>query len=150
MEIKEFKLIGLRLPGKTTNENGQSNIDIGNLWQQFEKEQWFARIPGKLDEELLAVYFDYEGDHMQPFSYFIGSRVSPDTKVPEGMSSLVISAGSYRKFTAKGKMPFCIGIAWKEIWEQEKNRAFDADFEVYGEKSRDWENAEVDIFISVK
>jgi predicted transcriptional regulator YdeE len=34
--ISGFKLVGLKLDKKTTNENGQSNFDCGNLWQKFE------------------------------------------------------------------------------------------------------------------
>lgn len=34
--IKQFKLIGLALKTITTNENGQSMIYCGNLWQKFE------------------------------------------------------------------------------------------------------------------
>src|SRR5690349_14738453 len=35
-EKDEFLLMGLKLNNKTTNENGQSGIDCGNLWQKFE------------------------------------------------------------------------------------------------------------------
>jgi predicted transcriptional regulator YdeE len=39
---------------------------------------------------------------------------------------------------------------WTKIWNSDLERAFTADFEVYGEKSLNPENAEVDIFIAVK
>jgi len=68
----EFKLIGLKLDNKTTNEGGKSSIDCGSLWQKVERENLVERIPEKLSEEIYAVYFDYEGDHTKPFSYFIG------------------------------------------------------------------------------
>ena len=144
-----FRLIGLALPGKTSNTNGQSNIDCGKLWQQFEKENWFARIPGKSSNEIFAVYHEYEGDHNAPFSYFIGCRVHQDTEVPVGMSSLTIPEGAYQMFLAKGKMPDCIANAWRLIWSADIQRAFIKDFEVYDERSQNWEQAEVDIFISV-
>src|SRR4051812_30578353 len=73
-----FRLIGLKLNKKTTNKGGQSAVDCGNLWQKFVKERAAERIPGKLSDDLYAVYFDYEGDYTQPFSYFIGSRVKSD------------------------------------------------------------------------
>jgi len=48
-------------------------------------------------------------------------------------------------------MPNCIGNAWREIWENTtRNRAYAYDFEIYSEKAADWNNAEVDIFLSVK
>jgi len=148
--IKQFKLIGLALKTITTNENGQSMIDCGNLWQKFETGGFADKIPGKTGNEILAVYHNYEGDHTKPFSFFIGCKVKADTKVPEGMDGLVIPDGNYQIFKAKGKMPECIGKAWQEIWSSVTARAYQADFEVYGEKNKDWNNAEVDIFLSVR
>lgn len=151
MERKEkFFLNGIYLPFKTTNEDGKSAIDCGNLWQKFQNEKCFIRIPGKLDDAVYAVYYEYEGDLAKPFSYFIGCRVSPDSEIPVGMKKLIIPEGSYRKFTAKGKMPDCIADTWKDIWESGIKRSYDFDFELYDERSRDWQNAEVNIFISIK
>ncbi len=148
--IETTQLIGLSLPYKTTNDNGQSNIDCGNLWQQFEAESRFAAIPGKNNDEILAVYHDYEGDYTEPFSYFIGCKVKKDTAVPDGMDSITIPSGNYQKLTASGEMPNCIAKAWKEIWGSDIARAYRADFEVYDERSQNWNDAEVDIFISVE
>lgn len=147
-EIQELKLIGLALKSKTTNLNGQSSTDCGNLWQRFESEGYASRIPGKLSEEIFAVYHQYEGDHTQPFSYFIGCKVHPETKVPEGMDQLIIPGGEYQKITARGEMPACIANAWKEIWDSSMKRAYTVDFEIYDDRSTDWNNAEVDIYVS--
>lgn len=151
-EIKEFRLIGLALKTKTTNLNSQSAIDCGNLWQEFEKGNYAEKISGKLGEEIFAVYHDYEGDFTKPYSYFIGCRVKSDTKVPEGLNSLIIPDQQYRQFIAKGTMPDCVADKWKEIWSSDTEipRAYNADFEVYDERSKDWNHAEVDIFISLK
>jgi predicted transcriptional regulator YdeE len=150
VEIEEINLIGLPLNGKTSNANGQSGIDCGNLWQQFEKGQYSEKIPGKLSEEIYAVYHQYEGDYTKPYSYFIGCKVSPGTEVPEGLISLVINSGTYQKILAKGKMPDCVADAWREIWSSDISRKYEADFEVYDERSRDWSKAEVDIYLSIK
>ena len=144
----EFKLIGLKLGGKTTNDNGQSGIDCGNLWQKFERENFAERIPGKLSDEIYAVYFDYEGDYTKPFSYFIGCKVKNDTQTPQGMTNLIIPAGSFTKVIAKGKMPDCVANSWKDIWNSEIERTYKYDFEIYDERSKDWSNAEVEIFVS--
>lgn len=147
--IEAFKLIGLALKTKTTNENGQAGIDCGSLWQQFETGNYASLIPGKLSEEIFAVYHNYEGDHTKPYSYFIGCKVKNDAEAPEGMDALLIAGGNYEKLSAKGKMPDCIANAWKEIWNSSMSRAYEADFEVYDERSNNWNDAEVDIFISV-
>lgn len=150
INLEEIKLIGLSLKSKTTNLNGQSNIDCGNLWQKFEKENYAIKIPNKLSNEILAVYYQYEGDHTQPFSYFIGCKVPTNTEVPQGLDSLIIPQGTYQKISAKGEMPNCVANTWKEIWNSDIRRTYKFDFEVYDERSKDWNNAEVDFFLSIK
>jgi predicted transcriptional regulator YdeE len=150
IELHEIKLIGISLGKTTTNENGQSAIDCGNLWQKFEKGSYAEKIAGKLSDEILAVYHQYEGDHTKPFSYFIGFKVSPETEIPEGMESLSILGGPYEKILVMGKMPDCIANGWRRIWISDIPRAYLSDFEVYDDRSKDWSNAEVDIFISVE
>src|SRR5665213_1682777 len=147
-KITEFKLIGLKLDKKTANEAGQSNIDCGSLWQKFETEGFIEQIPNKLSDEIYAVYFDYEGDYTKPFSYFIGCKVKPGTFTPDGMASLMIPEDDYTKLIAKGKMPDCVANSWKEIWSSKIDRAYKYDFEIYDERSKDWGNAEVKIFVS--
>lgn len=150
VKVKQTHLIGIALPSRTTNENGQSMKDCGGLWTRFEKEQIASKIPNKLSDEIIAVYHGYEGDHTQPFSYFIGCKVGGETGVPEGLDSLTIPAWNFQKITAKGEMPACIANAWKEIWKSDIPRAFKADFEVYDERSHNWSDAEVDIYLSVE
>ena len=149
IELEETKLVGLALKGKTSNINEQSGVDCGNLWQEFEKGNYADLIPSKLTDEILAVYHEYEGDHTQPFSYFIGCKVESDIVVPDGLETLTIPKGTYQKIDAKGKMPDCVANAWKEVWISDIPRSYKMDFEVYDERSKDWSNAEVDIYLSV-
>lgn len=143
-----FKLVGLKLAHFTTNENDQAAIDCGKHWQKFETENYVQRIPGRLGDEIYAVYYDYQGDHTQPYRYFIGYRVSEETIVPDGLDSLTIPSGCYTKITAKGKMPYCVANAWRRIWKSEIDRIFSYDFEVYDQRSTNWSEAEVDIYLS--
>ncbi|MEJ0104350.1 MAG: hypothetical protein WDO19_18085 [Bacteroidota bacterium] len=69
-EIAAFTLTGLALKTKTWNADGRSAIDCGSLWQQFEKGNYADKIPGKLDNDIIAVYHNYEGDHTQPLFLF--------------------------------------------------------------------------------
>jgi predicted transcriptional regulator YdeE len=147
--LEPIHLIGLSFKGKTTNANGQAAIDCGNHWQEFEQGGYAGKIPGTVTE-LYAVYHDYESDHTGSYSYFIGGKVAPGTAVPEGMDSLVIAGGKYKEIIATGKMPDCIAGAWRDIWASGFERAYTADFEVYGPKSTDWNNAEVSIFLAMK
>ena len=148
--INEIHLIGLSLKTKTINTNGQSSIDCKNLWHQFEDGKYASAITNKLSDEIYGVYYQYEGDSTKPFSYFVGCKVKKDTPVPQGLTHLIIPAGQYEKISAKGKMPDCVIKAWKDIWAADFNRTYQVDFEVYDERSKDWNDAEVDVYISVK
>lgn len=145
----DFKLIGLKLGHKTTNQNNQSSSDCGNLWQKFEKDKIFELIPNKLSNEIYAVYFDYEEDETKPFSYFIGCKVDKNSEVPSNLDSLEIPTQSYVKVTAKGVMTACITDSWREIWNSDIQRKFGFDFEIYDERSHNWNDAELDIFVSI-
>ena len=148
-ELDEITVVGLALNSTTTNENGRSGIDCGNLWQKFSLEKYADLIPNKLNEDILAIYHSYEGNHNTSFSYFIGCTVSAGTAAPDGMDQLIVPKGKYQKFIAAGEIPTCITGTWNKIWNSNIGRAYKADFEVYDERTKDWKNAVVDIFISV-
>ena len=148
-EKGQLRLVGLKLTGKTTNVKNQSSTDCGNLWQKFESEKVSKIIRNKISEEIYAVYYDYESDETGPFSYFIGCRVDNNSQIQKGLSELIIPSQSYMKVVAKGKMPVCISEAWTSIWNSKMKRKFEYDFEVYDDRSKDWNDAEVDIFISI-
>lgn len=143
-----FKLIGIKLPHKTSNVDGKSQADCGNLWHRFNEETIKDKIPGKISDDIYAVYYGYDGDHTTQFSYFIGCRVKMDTRTPEGLDGVFIPAGKYQRIIARGPMPDCVINAWKKIWASKDSRGYQYDFEVYGEKSKDWKNAEVEIYVS--
>jgi predicted transcriptional regulator YdeE len=45
IELAEFKVIGISV--RTTNENGQSQNDIGNLWAKLMGQNLIEQIPIK-------------------------------------------------------------------------------------------------------
>jgi predicted transcriptional regulator YdeE len=143
-------LIGMAMKKKTFNAHGQSAIDCGNHWQEFSKQETTSRIPDKLSEDIYAVYYEYEGDHTKPYSYFIGCRVPEHTQTPEGLDSLTIPESTGESIIARGVLPDCVAAAWQEIWKSGLPRAYGYDFEVYDQRSHDWENAVVEIFLSVR
>lgn len=143
-----FKLVGLKLQGKTTNQNNQSSKDCGKLWQKFETDKIFDLISEKLSDEIYAVYFDYKKDETSPFSYFIGCKVEMNSDTLKELDELIIPPQEYTKFNAKGVMTGCITDTWNEIWSSDMNRSYGFDFEVYDERSQDWNDAEVDIYVS--
>jgi len=143
-------LIGLKLDYKTTNKNEKAMEDCAALWQSYMGGFVPNKIPNKLNGDTYAVYFDYDGDHTEPYAYFIGCPVQQGTEVPAGLDSITIPAQNYEVVTTKGKMPDCVAEAWREIWKKpDTNRTYGYDFEVYSE-NLDWSNAEIGIYLSVK
>lgn len=146
--VPAFNIIGITI--RTTNENLQCQQDMGALWQRFMAEDIMGQIPNRIDQEIVAVYSDYELDYTKPYSYTIGCRVKNITDLPEGMTAIAIPTQTYAVVTAKGKMPDCLAQSWQEIWQADIERAYNIDFEIYGANSQNRANAEVDIYLSLK
>ncbi|PXV63042.1 putative transcriptional regulator YdeE [Dysgonomonas alginatilytica] len=147
--IEKFYIIGISV--RTTNEGSQAAKDIPELWVRFMSEDIDSKIPNRVSHDVYGIYTEYEGDFTQPYTTVIGCKVSSLDNIPEGLVGLTIETANYEKFTAKGKLSDDIVLKkWQEIWQSNMDRAYLADFEIYGERSMDMESAEVDIFISVK
>ena len=148
-EQKEpFYVVGISV--RTTNENQQAAKDIPALWQQFMSENIAEQILNKSSDEIYAVYTDYESDYTKPYTTIIGCRVDDITNLPEGLMRKKIEAPSYKKYVAKGNLTEGIVYnKWVEIWNEDINRAYTSDYEVYGAKASDSTNAEVEILIGV-
>ncbi len=149
--ISQFNIIGIAV--RTTNANGQSGIDIEALWDKFWKGEIHRQIPNKVDNDIYAVYTDYETDYTGAYTTIIGASVSSLEQIPDGFVGISIEANQYENFISKGKMPEAIFNTWIEIWEDEalhSRRAYHADFTIHGEKYYLGDQAEVSTFISVK
>jgi predicted transcriptional regulator YdeE len=151
IQLESFKVIGISV--RTTNENGQATKDIPFLWGKFFEENISGKIPNKLSNDLYCVYTDYEKDHTKPYTTILGYKVKADEPVPESMIAKTINAAHYKVFNAKGKQSEAfVYKAWQSIWNlnNELNRSFTSDFEIYGANSQNPEDAEVAIYIAVK
>ena len=146
--IEPFTIIGLSI--RTSNQDGQAAQDIPALWARFFSENVMAAIPDKIDDTLYCIYTDYEGDYTKPYTTLLGCKVASLTHLPEGLSGKVFEGGTYTTFTAKGKLADGIVFnEWTAIWNSDIARAYTADIEIYGEKAKDADNAEIDILIAV-
>lgn len=149
IQIDGFSIIGIAV--KTTNQNGQSAIDIGQLWERFFSENVMAKIPNRVSEDIYSVYTDYEGDYTKPYTTLLGCKVADISTIPDGLTAKTFAGANYTKFVAKGKLAHgAVYQEWVKIWESDIPRAYTADFEVYGPKAQNPDDAEVDIFIAVK
>lgn len=149
MKIQKFNVIGISV--RTTNENGQSGKDIPALWNTFMSEAIQSKIPGKISEELFCIYTDYEKDHTTPYTTILGCKVDNLDFIPENMVGKTIESANYEELIAKGNLSEGVVYnKWLEIWNLDLDRSFTADFEVYGEKAQNPENAEVAIYIAIQ
>ena len=147
--MNNLKIIGISV--ETTNQNGKAIEDLGKLWGRFYAENVIEKIPNKINEEVYAVYTDYENDYRGKYTTIIGMAVSSLDKIPDGLVGRAFEAQNFKKFIAKGDMPNAVGKTWKEIWDKdaELNRSYIYDYEVYGSQSQNGANAEVDIYIGI-
>ena len=145
-----FKVIGIAI--RTTNENNQSQQDLGKLWGQFFAENTIAKIPNKNSGNILAIYTDYKSDYTDEYTAIIGVPVSTLDEVPDGLIGREFEADNFQKFVAKGEMSSAVVNTWIDIWQRDKelNRKYSYDFEVYGENSNNGDKSEVEIFIAIK
>lgn len=126
--------------------------DLGALWTRFFQEQIPTKIPNTTSNVIYAVYTDYESDHTGQYTTIIGQEVSDLSYIPEGLVGRKFPAQTSQHFVAKGTMPNAVADVWNEIWakDQELNRSYQYDYEVYGPKSQDPQSPEVDLYIGIK
>ena len=149
VKIEPFKLIGISI--RTTNENGQANKEIADLWGVFMAENILDKIPNKVNNTVYSLYTDYESDHTKPYTAILGCKVEKLDLIPEGMIGKEFEGGNYVKMTAKGDLTKGLIVnKWSEIWEMGLDRIFTADFEVFGEKAQNINDAEIDFLVAVK
>lgn len=147
-KISTFHVIGISV--RTSNEKGQSGKDIPALWNKFMLEGILEKIPDKIDNTIYCIYTDYEKDHTKPYTTLLGCRVAAIDKIPFGMTGKTFDEGLYALRSVKGNLMEGLVInEWVKIWDSDLQRTFVADFEVYGEKTKDYTNAEVDLFIGI-
>ena len=149
ISIDPFYVIGISV--RTTNENNQAEKDISGLWDRFMNHHILDSIPNKVDDTVYSIYTAYELDHTKPYTTILGCRVKHLEVIPEGMVGHSICGGNYAEFLAKGDLTKGSVInKWLEIWGMDIRRAFTADFEVYGAKAQNPQDAEVPILIALE
>tara|TARA_B100000497_G_C7689021_1_gene418354 strand:- start:1020 stop:1517 length:498 start_codon:yes stop_codon:yes gene_type:complete len=149
VKIEKFKVIGISV--RTYNINYQAQQDIGLLWQSLFSENIINKIPNKESTDIYCVYTNFEGDLTLPYDTILGCKVSSLEDIPDGMVGHQIEGSSYIQHLANGNVnEGVVARAWAEIWEKDFNRSYTSGFDVYGDKARNPEDAEVDIFVAVK
>lgn len=148
VNLNAFHIIGISV--RTSNANGQTGTDIGALWNKFMSEGIAEKIPNKLEDSIYSIYTDYAGDYTQPYTAILGCKVENLDNIPAGMIGKSFDNGFYKKIATRGDLTQGIVYQeWTKIWNLDLDRAYTADFEIYGEKAQNPMDAEVDIFVAI-
>ncbi|PWK79965.1 putative transcriptional regulator YdeE [Mucilaginibacter oryzae] len=147
LTIKGFFLVGISV--RTTNQNGQASKDIGALWNRFMSERILQQVVNRISDEIYCVYTDYESDKDGYYTTVLGCCVATKDNIPEGLICITVPPGKYNRYVAKGALPQAVSETWRRIWSDDIDRRYLADFDVYGERSKNREEAEVEIFVGV-
>lgn len=148
VKIEPFKIIGISI--RTTNQNGKAVKDIGEMWGRFMSDNIVVKIPNKIGSTVFSLYTDYESDHKHPYTAVLGCKVEHLNDIPDGIIGVSIEGGTYIKSTARGDLTKGLIVNhWSKIFEMELNRTFIADFEVFGEKSQNPLDAEIDFYVTI-
>ena len=150
ININSFQIIGISI--KTANNDLEKlQHDMQSLWNRFITESIADKIPNRISNDIYCVYTDYDGDYTEPYVAILGFKVENLDNIPSGLSGKSFTGGSYIKKVAKGNLfSGIVYDAWKEIWALDIPRTYHADFEIYGVKAGNPENAEVEILVGVE
>lgn len=126
-ELDEFDVVGISI----ITEGEKAAEDINALWERFFKESTGQFVPGKANDNIYAVYSDYEGDHEAPYRLTIGYRVTGN-ETPQTMHRITVQDQNYAVMSAAGQQPKALIETWEAIWSGDLPRSFTTDFELYG------------------
>ncbi|HTT24308.1 MAG TPA: GyrI-like domain-containing protein [Candidatus Sulfotelmatobacter sp.] len=155
IEKTSFTVIGIS--SRTTNAKEVTDEGvIGKMWARLFQESVLTKIPNKADQNIVAVYTDYVGDHNGEYTYILGARVTSDAEVPSGMVANKIPAQKFAVFTSdKGSAAKVVSALWMKINSLPKNatggdRLYKADFEIYDQRATDPGNLQMDVYVGIK
>ena len=145
--LDAFHVIGAYV--RTTNVNNKALKDIGELFGKFVSENILEKIPSKISDDIYCVYTDYESDFNGPYTAVVGCKVSTLTDIPTGLTGITIPESKYQVYKSTGKLSVSLARTWEGIWNTDLNRRYSADFDIYGEKAKDFEDAEVETYVAI-
>jgi predicted transcriptional regulator YdeE len=126
-----LRIMGIEL--RTSNDEAMQTIPAH--WQRFTEDGVLARIPGKLSDEVYAVYTHFENagvDNRGIYSLIIGAPVSSTQAMPPGMSHAVLPASPRAVFPVPPGRFDQVGAVWQDVWQRDDlPKTFVADCERY-------------------
>lgn len=154
VQQEAFTVVGIAV--RTNNAKEATDSFIGKQWGRLMQENLLAKIPNKVDRNIVAVYTNYASDKDGDYTYILGAQVTKDGPIPYEMVTTTVPSGRYAVFTSeRGPVQQAVLATWKRIWATPKNepggdRAYKADFELYGERAKNPADSIVEIYIDIR
>jgi predicted transcriptional regulator YdeE len=156
VEQAGFDVIGIEARTNNAKEMSGQGV-IGAQWGRFMAEGILGKIPHRSGDVIYALYTGYATDRNGDYDYVIGARVSDASSIPPGMVLKHVPAGKYALIsTGKGPGFQVVPAAWRQVWQMEDQaklggaRSYIADFEVYDQRARNPQAAQVDLYIGIR
>ena len=83
VQVEPFKIMGIQV--HTTNQDGQSAKDMGELWGRFYGENVMSQIQDPAGSEVYVIYTNYESDYRGKYTAIIGLKVDTIENTPDGL-----------------------------------------------------------------
>jgi predicted transcriptional regulator YdeE len=102
-----------------------------------------------LSDDIYCIYTDYESDHSGWYTAVLGCRVKQEDGLPEGLVVAKVPEGNYRVYTPVGEFPANIASTWRYIWQDNIDRSYLADFDLYKAGSKSFGETEAEVYLGV-
>ncbi|MDX9862428.1 MAG: GyrI-like domain-containing protein [Rhodospirillales bacterium] len=152
-----FRLMGITARTSNAAEVNPSSAKIPGLWARFSFESLPGHIPHQPTPGIIyGLYCDVENGVDGDYTLLVGCEVRPGAEPPGTLAVRDVPAAHYAVFTSpRGPMPAIVTQAWAAIHamtpkELGGERAFTGDFERYDERAVHTQDAEIEIWISLK
>lgn len=150
-----FVASGLMVRTTNAEEVDPRQARIGRVWQQFYRDGVAIELSANAENgRVVGVYTQYENGSKGHYTLLAGVQLRRGGPVPAGYEAVKVSTGEYIVFKAPGYGSKLMSACWAAIWDffsrgehelaGRYERAFTADFELYGDPDG------VSIYVSVK
>jgi predicted transcriptional regulator YdeE len=150
-----FVASGLAVRTSHIEEADPARSRINRQWHQFYRQGAALDLHANAENgRVVGVYCYYENGGQGYYTVLAGVQLRRDVATPEHYETVKVSAGEYMVFKVPGFGSRAILACWSSIWDffsrgeheltGRYERAFTADFELYGDPDY------VSIYISVK
>ena len=141
VDLKQKILVGVS--AVTGNNDPKMGEIISRLWAQLYQNGIHAGIKNKTNGKAIGLYSDYQGD---TYRVTVGYDVTQAENTK--LTTKIIPAGKYAKFSVHGDMHQAVAEAWGKIRDMDLERSYTGDFEEY--LNADIQQADIDIYIALK